>query len=123
MVEPGTSQANLCPCGCGRPLPPPARTGRPRVYFSTACRKRAERNRAENANWVPSIDRTVLHVPPPAPVAHQLACAIGEVDSLCAVLLRLAVEHPSPIMAAKCERLGIAIYEALKADFDEVLSR
>jgi len=40
--------SSTCSCGCGRALPPPARTGRASRFATAACRKRAQRRRSRS---------------------------------------------------------------------------
>ena len=106
-----------CACGCGRAfkLNESRRGGRPRAYFSGACRNRAQRQRDENTRWVKAVEGE-LHVVSDPP-SKQIANAIAEMSVIAAAFRRLAIEEPSPVLAAGCERIYLEILAALDRNF------
>jgi hypothetical protein len=105
-----------CACGCGRDLPDETGgRGRPRLYWSPACRTRARRSRQLNAHWIPAIDGE-LHVAAPDHVS-ELSQAVLEAANLAGSFRRLSIEEANPRLAAGCELTYTAIAEALARNF------
>lgn len=105
-----------CECGCGRTFTvEDSAHGRPRRYFAPACRKRAQRNRAENAKWVRAFEGE-LHVQSDPP-SKQIANAVVETSAIAAAFRRLAIEEPNPKLAAGCELMYLEILAALDRNF------
>ena len=105
-----------CACGCGRDLP--AETGgrgRPRLYWSPACRTRARRARQLTARWIPAIEGE-LHVPAPDHVS-ELSQAVLEAANIAGSFRRLSIEETNPRLAAGCELTYTAIAAALAKNF------
>ena len=109
-------QQRKCACGCGRELPADVGgRGRPRLYWSPACRTRARRSRQLNAHWIPAIDGE-LHVEV-ADHAAELSVAVLEAANLAGSFRRLAIEEANPRLAAGCELTYTAIASALAHNF------
>lgn len=106
-----------CECGCDRTfeIDDECRPGRPRRYYEPACRKRAERNRSENATWIRAYEGE-LHVQSDPPTV-QITTAVMETSAIAAAFRRLAIEEPNPKLAAGCEGMYLAILEALNRNF------
>jgi len=106
-----------CACGCGQAFEAEEspRGGRPRKYFARACRKRAQRQREENTRWIKAVEGE-LHVTSDPP-SKQIANTIGETSVIAAAFRRLAIEEPSPVLAAGCERIYLEILAALDRNF------
>jgi hypothetical protein len=106
-----------CACGCGRVFEAEEspRGGRPRVYLSPACRKRAQRQRQENTRWIKAVEGE-LHVIADPP-SKQIANAIAETSTIAAAFRRLAIEETSPVLAAGSERIYLEILAALDRNF------
>jgi hypothetical protein len=104
-----------CDCGCGQSFAVEVGAGQPRRYYNKACRKRAQRQREENTRWIKAVEGE-LHVTSDPP-SKQIANAIAETSVIAAAFRRLAVEEPSPILAAGCERIYLEILAALDRNF------
>lgn len=100
--------------GCGAAIQQP-RTGRPRRYCSTRCKKADYRQRGTNRKWVKAVEGE-LHVISDPP-SKQIANAIAEAAVIAAAFRRLAIEEPSPILGAGCERIYLEILTALDRNF------
>gem|GEM_PF-1649658 len=106
----------MCDCGCGREFEvEEGRPGRPRRYFARACRKRAERNRQQNATWIRAYEGE-LHIQSDAPT-KQITNAVAESSTIAAAFRRLAIEEPNPRLAAGCEAMYLEIIAALERNF------
>lgn len=103
-----------CACGCGRTFEIND-TGRPRLYFNGACRKRAQRNRDENTHWIRAVEGELHVVSDPPSV--QIANTIAETSIVAAAFRRLAIEESSAKLAAGCERMYLEIVSALDRNF------
>ncbi len=104
-----------CACGCGRTFEVHARRGRPRLYFTPACRKRAQRSREATTHWMKAVEGE-LHVVSDPP-SKQIANAIAEASMIAAAFRRLAIEEPSAVLAAGCEREYLEIVTSLDRNF------
>lgn len=106
-----------CACGCGQTfdVDQSRRGGRPRRYLSRACRKRAQRQREENAKWIKAVEGE-LHVTLDPP-SKQIANAIAETSVIAAAFRRLAIEETSPVLAAGCERAYLDMLTTLDRNF------
>ena len=99
---------------CGVPIQQP-RTGRPRRYCSTRCKKADYRQRLTNAKWVKAVEGE-LHVISDPP-SKQIANAIAEAAVIAASFRRLAIEEPNPMLGAGCEHIYLEILAALDRNF------
>ena len=105
-----------CECGCGREFTVnESGRGRPRRFYSRTCRKRAQRQRDMNSKWIKAVEGE-LHVVSDPP-SKQIANCIAETSVIAAAFRRLAIEEPSPILAAGCERIYLEIIAALDRNF------
>lgn len=106
-----------CACGCGRgfDVDESRRGGRTRKYFARACRKRAQRQRDENTRWIKAFEGE-LHVVSDPP-SKQIENAIAEMSAIAAAFRRLAIEEPSPVLAAGCEHIYLETLAALDRSF------
>lgn len=108
--------------GCGAPVTQPT-TGRPRLYCSKRCRQTAFRRSRNTTKMVP-VDRLervgTSHgtLPAPAHPDDQVAVAIFEARGIAAAFLRLGREA-RPALRGRCEKVGVAITEALHLYFEE----
>jgi hypothetical protein len=106
-----------CACGCGRAFAPDEspRGGRPRRYFSNACRKRAQRGRRQTEHWIRAVEGD-LHVQSDPPT-QQIANTIVETAVIAGAFRRLAIQEPNPVLSAGCEKQYLEILAALDRNF------
>lgn len=109
--------AKTCECGCGRQfeIEDGPRSGRPRRYYERACRKRAQRNREENARWVKASEGEI-HIDT-SPPSTQIANAVLELGNIAGAFRRLAIEEPNPRLSAGSERVYLDIISSLDRNF------
>lgn len=110
MPRPATTTCEFC----GGQLVTSGR-GRPRRFCSNRCQLAAARRRRQNARWIRAVEGE-LHVVSDPP-SKQIANAIAEMSVIAAAFRRLAIEEPSPLLAAGCERIYLEILAALDRNF------
>jgi len=107
--------------GCGVPIQQP-RTGRPRRYCSTRCKKADYRRRQNEIVWEPLDHAVVEHVPEPTPSGDPdtaVAGAVLEARTLAGTFRNLG-RRARPQLAWRCTKTGEAIHGALDDYFKGV---
>lgn len=107
--------------GCGIPIQQP-RTGRPRRYCSTICKKADYRRRATEIVFEPLDAAVVEHVPEPTPTPNPdeaVAVAVLEARTLAGAFRNLG-RRARPQLAWRCTKTGEAIHAALDDFFEGV---
>ena len=108
----------ICACGCGAQLTRGKR-GPARVYASPACRKRAERRRRAEVEYLPADVRIEPVTLSAVATDVQIERALIEARAVGFALLRLGAEA-RPELGWRCTRLGTAILDGMTASFPEV---
>jgi hypothetical protein len=107
--------------GCGVPIQQP-RTGRPRRYCSTRCKKADYRRRHNEIVWEPLDPAVAEHVPEPTPTPNPdeaVAGALVEARTVAGVFTNLG-RRARPQLAWRCTKTGEAIHTALDDYFEGV---
>ena len=95
------------------------RRGPARVYATPACRKRAERRRRSEVEYLPA-DVPIEPVRLSAVATDvQIERALIEARAVAFALLRLGAEA-RPELGWRCTRLGTAIVDGMAANFPEL---
>lgn len=106
-----------CACGCGQSIAA-AKTGRPRVYASSACRLRAHRSRIVVAH-LESLPDAVMSAPvgvAQTSTDEQIARAVLDARAVGFALQRLGTQA-RPELAWRCTKAGNAIIASLQSNF------
>ena len=108
----------ICACGCGAQLTRGKR-GPARVYATAACRKRAERRRRSEVEFL-SLDVAIETVRlSTVSTDVQVERALLEARAVAFALLRLGAEA-RPELGWRCAKLGSAIVDGMASTFPEL---
>ena len=112
--------ADLCACGCGRPLPPSPGRGRPARFATQACKQAAYRLRwaeaPEGLNFVTAPTDTLEGDSPPASPAGQRSEAVVEADGAASVACAREPAHRVDLRSPYSSAEWQGIVAALRAE-------